>query len=112
MTQPEPSDRPREQPPAQPIRTGKVVSGAIAGFLASWLIIAFTIFAVYATYGDSSSRVAEVLAILGMIALPVIAALLLISPRTRHWGAGAMIGVALGSITGAGVCGGWLYLAG
>ena len=90
------------------IRPWPLIGGGLLGFCLTWFAFAVTVIALYATYGDTSSRTQDVIAGVGLLGLPVLFALLLVPRRTRYWGAGLLLGVALGSITAAGVCGGFL----
>ena len=94
-----------DRPDHEPIRPVPVIGGIVLGFVLTWLVFAVVLFSLYATYGDSSSTTQDVIAVLGLVGLPVLLGLLLIPRRTRHWGAGLLLGIALGSISAAGVCG-------
>ena len=100
-----PGPMPAEDTPAgRRTSTGQVIGGAVLGFIASWLLALIIGFALYTTYGDSNSIWLSV-AIYGALALPaIISVALLVPSRTRYWGAGLLIGVAIGSVLGAGVC--------
>lgn len=84
---------------------GALAGGVILGFVASWGMFAFLAFATYASYGDTSSTLPTLVPIAGLVALPVVSGLLMIRPRSRRAGAGLLMGVAIGSVVGAGVCG-------
>lgn len=84
-----------------------VFLGALLGFVASWTVFAVTVLGLYATYGDSTSTGQNIVAGLGLFGLPVILGLLLLRPRNRVVGAGFLLGLAIGSITGAGICAGF-----
>lgn len=92
------------------IRPVPVIGGVIVGFMLTWLVFAVVLFSLYAAYGDSTGTAQDVIAVLGLVGLPVLLGLLLIPRRTRHWGAGLLLGVAIGSISAAGVCGGAIGL--
>jgi hypothetical protein len=84
-----------------------VVGGVIVGFVATWILFFVTLLVVYANYGDSTGTTEDVIAFSGLILPPVVFGLLLIPRRTRHFGAGLLLGLAIGSITAAGICGGF-----
>ncbi len=86
-------------------RGATIARGAVAGFVLSWAVFAVVVFLTYAALGDSSSALATALPVVGLLALPVVSGLLMIPRRTRHTGAGLLMGVAIGSVVGAGVCG-------
>ena len=89
----------------QPIRWGAVVGGAVLGFIASWLLFTIALFGLMATYTDDTSDTGGTVLLVGSLLLvPVVCGVLMISRRTRQWGAGALIGVAIGSLVGAGIC--------
>jgi hypothetical protein len=80
------------------VRWGSVVGAAIGGFFLEWLCI--TIYVVAAIDGGDST----VGAVVAFVALPAVCALLMVSRRSRAFGAGVLIGLLIGSVTGAGVC--------
>ncbi len=84
-----------------------IVGGLVVGFIATWALFVVTLLVVYANYGDSSGPVQNVLGFAGLLVPPILFGLLLIPRRTRHFGAGLLMGLAIGSITAAGVCGGF-----
>jgi hypothetical protein len=61
--------------------------------------------ALYSAYGDSTSTGQNVIGFAALLALPLVGLALMISPRTRHAGAGLLMGIAIGSVVGAGICG-------
>ncbi len=93
---------------SQPVRTLPVLGGAVLGFAATWFLLTI---ATLVLYGQQLRGAMEVVVpAVALFALPVISGLLLVPRRTRRWGAGFLIGVALGSITGAGACAGFIGL--
>ena len=100
----------QQQDEGRPLRPGPVIGGLFLGFAATWLTFAVVLFAVYANYGDSTGTTQDVVVLLGLVGLPAVLGLLLVPRRTRHWGAGLLMGAALGSISAAGVCGGLMGL--
>ena len=87
--------------PNQPIETAVVVVGSFVGLLATW----FTSFVVFYTPSLHIADDSFLSTVVGVASVPVLSALLLVPRRTRYAGAGMMIGFAIGSITGAGICG-------
>ncbi len=98
-----------DQPDAETsqVRPLQLIGGMVLGFAMSWLVFAAVLLWIYATYGDSTGTAQDVVAVLGLVGLPVLLGLLLIPRRTRYWGAGLLMGVAIGSMTGAGACAGF-----
>ena len=84
------------------VRALPLLAGVFLGFVASWIIMFATVLALYSNTSGVSQ---DALAVVGLLGLPVLSALLLIPRRTRRWGAGFLIGLAIGSIAAAGVCG-------
>jgi hypothetical protein len=110
-----PNNPPPHPPPGQPghselnrIRPFPLIGGAVLGFIASWLTFGVTLIGLYSASGDGSSLGADIVAGVGLFGLAVVLGLLLVPRRTRYWGAGFLMGLAIGAITGAGVCGGFL----
>ncbi len=98
----------RERGTPEPVRSvnpATVVGGAVLGFAGSWVLFALVVMAMYTAYGDSTSTGQTVIAFTALLALPVVGLALMVSPRTRHAGAGLLMGVAIGSVVGAGICG-------
>ncbi len=97
-----PLPRRRPDPVEHRIHVEPMLRGAALGFIASWVLTAITLLVLYSTYGDST-----LLNVLGYCALGFPAAVslaLLVPARTRYLGAGLLMGFAIGSILGAGVC--------
>lgn len=104
------ADHDPDRPEGEQIRPGPLIGGILLGFVLTWVVFTVVLFSLYATYGDSSSTTQNVIAAIGFLGLPVLLGLLLIPRRTRHWGAGMLLGIALGSISAAGVCGSFVGL--
>ena len=85
----------------------QVIGAACGGFVIEWVVIVVT-FVVAA----GMTRGTAIVLVIGFLALPLLCAVLLISRRTRVFGASLLIGLLLGSIVGAGVCTGFLVSAG
>ena len=106
-----PGPMPAEDTPAgRRTSTGQVIGGAVLGFIASWLLTAITLLVLYSTYGDSTLLNVLYYCALGLPAAVSVA--LLVPARTRYLGAGLLMGFAIGSILGAGVCVGFEALGG
>lgn len=93
------------EPPRAPVRWGAVIGGAVLGFVATWLLFALVVLGMYSTFGDSATTQQNVIGLAALLALPVITLVLMLSPQTRHAGAGLLMGIAIGSVVGAGICG-------
>jgi len=104
------SEGPSEGRSGGRIRALQLVCGTVLGFLADWFVFTVSVFTVYANYGDSTGTVQDVLAFSGLLGPPIVLGLLLVPRRTRYWGTGFLMGVAIGAMTGAGVCAGFLGL--
>lgn len=98
------------RPEQQRVGVWQLIVGVVLGFVATWVLFGVVLLTIYAQYGDSTGTTQDVIAIAGLVGLPVVFGLLLIPRRTRYWGAGFLMGFAIGSITGAGVCGGFFGL--
>ena len=114
MSDPQPPNQdPAERTDAEPrLRSAQIISGAVLGFIASWLLAFLAAFVAY-DYDQTVRRdrvgvpvsTWQSVALDGALALPAIITVpLLISTKTRYWGAGLLIGLAIGSLLGAGVC--------
>ncbi len=106
-----PGPLPAEDTPAEHrLNTVQIIGGAVVGFISSWLLLAVTLLVLYDTLGDST--LLNVLS-WGALVLPaVVSGALLVPSKTRYWSAGLMVGLAIGSILGAGVCVGFGLLGG
>ena len=91
-----------------PLRTLPVLGGAVLGFAATWFLLTVAILVLYDQ--QLTGAMEWVVPAVALFGLPVVSALLLIPRSTRRWGAGFLLGVAIGSITGAGVCAGFVGL--
>ena len=103
----EPPDRRYERSPGGAsggIRPGAVIGGIVLGFVAAFLWTAVGLIGLYASLGDSSSSVGNLVGF-AVLALPLlVAVVLLVVPRYRQAGAGFTMGLAIGVIVLAGVC--------
>ena len=81
-----------------------VVGGAVLGLVGSWLLFAVAILVFYESLGDGAT---SWVAALALFAVPVCAGAVLIRRGRSHLGSGLLLGVAIGSIIGAGVCSTW-----
>ena len=90
----------------RPLRKLPVIGGAILGFISTWVLLTIAILVLYGT--QVTGFLEWLVPAVALFALPVVLGLLLVPERTRRWGAGALLGLAIGSITGAGVCAGFV----
>ena len=83
-----------------------VVSGAVLGLVGSWLLYAVAMMLVlYPSLDDPVITWVEALVGFGaLFAIPVCAGAVLIRRGRGQLGSGLLLGVAIGSIIGAGVC--------
>ena len=89
---------------ASPISKAAVFGGAVLGFIGSWLLFAFAVFTMYSSLGDSSVATQVVVGFTFLLLIPVVSGAMMLSRKTRQLGAGLLMGVAIGSLAGAGVC--------
>lgn len=85
----------------RPIRAGQVVGGIVLGLILAFVVQGVLIAALSSmpAYGQS-----PVLTFAVAVLPAVVGVALLLDKRTRQMGAGALLGVAVGSIVAAGVC--------
>lgn len=96
-------DEPDGSRPQEPntIRASQVVGGIFAGLIAAFLVQALLTMILYSTSAPGQPLVPMWVPPV----LPgVVGVALLVSERTRQAGAGALLGLAVGSIIAAGVC--------
>lgn len=80
------------------------LGGLVLGVLATWLVTALVIFFSYASQGDHATTAFDyVLGAVAFLAVPVVTLAVVASARVRTW---FLIGFAVGSIVGSGVCSG------
>ncbi len=93
------------QPPAssQPIRVTHVVLGVVLGVILTWAVQVLLTLALQA--GPVVGGMPLILLLPAAVGI-----VLLLIPRGRQVGAGLLMGGAIGSIVGAGVC--WVVLGG
>jgi hypothetical protein len=88
------------EPPVRRIQAGAVFGGVVVGVVLSW----FT-FAVVLLTGYSAGREDTAIPVMAL-GLPAVAGIVLLAhPRSRQAGTGFLMGLAIGMITGSGVCG-------
>lgn len=88
------------EPPVRRVEPGAVVGGIVLGVVLTWLS-----FAVVLLNGTPSDSGIPTPAVLALVLPGVVGVALLAHPRSRQAGAGFLMGLAIGMITGAGVCG-------
>ena len=84
-----------------------LVGGIFLGWIGSWVSF---ILVLLTGVADVDSRTRQTVAFaVGLGAVPVIALVLLLLGRSRRqFGVGLLIGLAIGSIVGSGVCASWI----
>ena len=88
------------EPPVRRIQAGQVFGGVVLGVGLAWLT-----FAVVLMTGYSAGRETTAVPVMAL-GLPAVAGIALLAhPRSRQAGTGFLMGLAIGMITGAGVCG-------
>jgi hypothetical protein len=85
------------EPPVRRVQAGSVVGGVLLGVLLAW-----SAFALVLLSGVSASPGP---ALAALVLSAVAGAVLVAHPRSRQAGTGFLLGLAVGMITGAGVCG-------
>ncbi len=95
---------------ARPVQVLPVLGGAVLGFGGTWVLWIVTFLVTYSQFQEASGFWSTVAFWSAIFGVPLLSALLLIPRRTRQWGAGFVIGVAIGAISAAGVCGGFIGL--
>lgn len=88
------------QPPVRRIQAGSVFGGAVVGVVLAWFSFALALFTGTPVDGGVPSA-----AVLALTLSAVVGIALLAHPRSRQAGTGFLMGLAVGMITGAGVCG-------
>lgn len=73
--------------------------GGCLGAILQWVAIGLGLTIAVGSGGDSTIGT-----VLVWVGIPIACALLLVHPRTRRTGAAFLIGVAVGSIVGSGLC--------
>ena len=88
-------------------RAASLVGGVFLGWIGSW---ASFIVVLLTGVADVESRTRQTVAFaVGLGAVPVVALVLLLLGRSRRqFGVGLLLGVAIGSIVGSGVCASWM----
>lgn len=87
------------------IALGEVFTGAVAGWILCWAVVAVFTFGTYASVGDSSSPWVGVLVGGSLAVTPlVLLGVVLVRRRRGMLIAGVLLGLTIGSVVGAGVC--------
>ena len=86
------------------IRWASLLGGAVIGWLLSWALFTVAIFTIYASVGGSGGAAVEVAAFLVLFAVAVVSLAVLFRRGRPQWGTGVLLGMAIGSIVGGGVC--------
>ena len=82
---------------------GAAVGGFALGFVVDWLVIAVTVVAAYATWGETAPSAAQwVLLPVAFVVVPVVAGV----GALRRLRVPFVVGLALGAVVGSGVCAG------
>lgn len=99
-----------DKPRPGTINPAEVVGGTVIGLLGSWLLFAFAGLALYATLGDHATTWVDTLVgFTTLFAIPVCAGIVLIRRGRGQLGSGMLLGVAIGSLIGAGLCTSLMY---
>jgi hypothetical protein len=94
-----------EQQSWQRVEVLQVLGGVIFGWLGGWFLFALATLVMYASYGDTGDQLAQVLVgTATLLVIPVVAGVVLIRRGRERLGSGLLLGVAIGSLVGAGVC--------
>ena len=86
------------------IRWASLIGGAVIGWILSWAVFAVAILAIYASVGDSGGAAVEVVAFLALFVVALVCLAVLFRRGRPQWGTGLLLGMAIGSIVGGGVC--------
>lgn len=97
------------QPPpgARPIRAGLVALGLLLGVVLTWAVQVALALALEAAPGPrigGGAPLGDGLPLIPVLLPAAVGIVLLLIPRWRQVGAGLLMGMAIGSIVGAGVC--------
>jgi hypothetical protein len=85
----------------------QVIAGIFLGWLGSWFLYTLAILVVSAAFGEANKSVAIagfVLSFVALFLIPVVTGVTLIRRGRSRLGSGMLLGVAIGSLIGAGVC--------
>jgi hypothetical protein len=94
-----------EQQSWQRVEVLQVIGGVVLGWLGGWFLFAVVTLVLYASFGDTASQVSGTLVgIATLLVVPVVAGVVLIRRGRGRLGSGLLLGVAIGSLVGAGVC--------
>jgi hypothetical protein len=87
------------------LKWAEVIGGVFIGLLGSWLLFAIAVSALYSSLGDNGATwIYSLVGFGALFAIPVCAGAVLIHRGRGQLGSGMLLGVAIGSIIGAGVC--------
>ena len=95
----------------QRVHALQVAAGIFLGWLGSWVLYTVAILVMLASFGeDKFDQIAGlVLGIVALFLIPVITGMTLIRRGRGRLGSGMLLGVAIGSLIGAGVCTSLMY---
>ena len=83
----------------------QVIGGVVLGWLGGWFLFAVVTLVLYASLGDTAPQISGTLVgIATLLVVPVVAGVVLIRRGRGRLGSGLLLGVAIGSLVGAGVC--------
>lgn len=89
---------------ANPIHWAAILGGAVLGCFGTWALFAVVLLVEFTQYGDNTTTAQGVLLGAALLLIPAVSGALMIPRRTRQLGAGSLMGVAIGSLVGAGIC--------
>ncbi len=94
------------------IRIWQVVVGAVLGWIGGWVLLVVALLTMYSLGDTTSTGWGENALMFGsLLVVPVLAGLLLMLRGRPGLGSGLLLGVAIGSVVGAGVCATYLGVA-
>jgi len=83
----------------------QVLGGVILGWLGGWLLFAVATLVMYTSFGDTGAQLTQALVgVATLLVIPVVAGVVLIRRGRGRLGSGLLLGVAIGSLVGGGVC--------
>ena len=82
-----------------------VAGGVLLGWLGSWGLFVLVVLLVYGVYGVTGGTTSQtVVAIAALLVVPVLSSGALVTRDRRNLGHGLLMGMAIGSIVGSGMC--------
>ena len=94
-----------EQQSWQRVEVLQVLGGVVLGWFGGWFLFALVTLVMYTSYGDTGTQAAGILVgVATLLVIPVTAGVVLIRRGRSRLGSGLLLGVAIGSLVGAGVC--------